>query len=92
MVSIWDHESKKRLRQFPKYHSPVSSISFSHDGTKLAIAVCDVWDEGEEVSKQAKRPIIYIRTLGDEVKVGVRSRFLVLGSDPHIQPKSMTGK
>lgn len=69
MVSIWDHESKKRLRQFPKYHSPISSISFSHDGTKLAIAVCDVWDEGEEVSKQAKRPSIFIRNLGDEVKV-----------------------
>jgi len=68
MLSIWDHESKKRLRQFPKYHSPVSSISFSHDGTKLAIAVCDVWDEGEEASKQAKRPSIFIRALGDEVK------------------------
>lgn len=71
MVSIWDHESKKRLRQFPNYNSPVSSISFSHDGTKIAIAVCDVWDEGEEASKQAKRPSIFVRTLGDEVKVRV---------------------
>jgi len=69
MVSVWDHESKKRLRQFPKYNSPISSISFSHDGTKLAIAVCDVWDEGEEASKQAKRPSIFVRALGDEVKV-----------------------
>lgn len=79
MVSIWDHESKKRLRQFPKQHAPVSSISFSHDGTKLAVAVCDVWDEGEEASKQAKRPSIFIRTLGDEVKVRVSSFFLFLG-------------
>ena len=92
MVSIWDHESKKRLRQFPKYHSPISSISFSHDGTRLAAAVCDVWDEGEEASKQAKRPSIFIRTLGDEVKVGVPPCFLVLGTDLCTQPKSMTGK
>lgn len=92
MVSIWDHESKKRLRQFPKCHSPVSSISFSHDGTKLAVAVCDVWDEGEEASKQAKRPSIFIRALGDEVKVGVMPYSLVLGTDLCTQPKSMTGK
>jgi len=92
MVSIWDHESKKRLRQFPKYHSPVSSISFSHDGSKLAIAVCDAWDEGEEASKQAKRPSIFIRSLGDEVKVGVPPCSLVLSSDLFVQPKSMTGK
>lgn len=92
MVSIWDHESKKRLRQFPKYHSPISSISFSHDGTKLAVAVCDVWDEGEEASKQAKRPSIFIRSLGDEVKVGAPSATLVLGTDYCSQPKSMTGK
>jgi len=92
MVSIWDHESKKRLRQFPKYHSPVSSISFSHDGTRLAIAVCDVWDEGEEASKQAKRPSIFVRALGDEVKVGVLSCPLVPSPDLFVQPKSMTGK
>jgi len=92
MVSIWDHESKKRLRQFPKFQSPISSISFSHDGTKLAVAVCDVWDEGEEASKQAKRPSIFIRALGDEVKVGISSCFLVLGTEFCAQPKSMTGK
>lgn len=73
MVSIWDHEFKKRLRQFPKYQAPVSSISFSHDGAKLAIAVCDVWDEGEETSKQANRPSVFVRTLGDEAKVCVSS-------------------
>jgi len=92
MVSVWDHESKKRLRQFPKYHSPVSSISFSHDGSKLALAVCDVWDEGEEASKQAKRPSIFVRALGDEVKVGALHHSLVLGSESPAQPKSMTGK
>jgi len=68
IVSIWDHQSKKRLRQYPKYDSPVPSIAFNSDGTKLAVAVCNTWDEGEEVAKQANRPYLYIRHVGDEVK------------------------
>jgi len=68
IVSIWDHQSKKRLRQHPKFHSPVSSIAFNSDGSKLAVAVCNTWDEGEEVAKQAKRPSLFIRNVGDEVK------------------------
>ena len=47
-VSIWDHKSKKRLRQYPKYHAPVPSIAFNSDGTKLAVGVSYTWEEGEE--------------------------------------------
>jgi hypothetical protein len=56
----------------------LSSILFSHDGTKPAIAVCDVWDEGEDASKQADRPSIFVRNLGDEVKVFVSPFSVVL--------------
>ncbi|KAI0078612.1 WD40 repeat-like protein [Panus rudis PR-1116 ss-1] len=68
-VSIWDHKLKKRLRQYPKYHSAVSSIAFNTDGTKLAAGVCYTWDEGEEGAKTAERPSVFIRKVGDEVKV-----------------------
>lgn len=68
-VSIWDHKSKKRLRQYQKYNAPVPSIAFNCDGTKLAVGVSYTWEEGEEGAKTAERPAVYIRTVGDEVKV-----------------------
>ena len=69
-MSIWDHKLKKRLRLYPAYHSAVPSIDFNCDGTKLAVGVSYNWDEGEEGSRTANRPSVYIRTVGDEVKVG----------------------
>ena len=60
---------KKRLRQYPKFSNPVSSLAFNCDGTKLAIAVSYTWDEGESGLKTAERPMVAIRKLGDEVKV-----------------------
>ena len=68
-VSIWDHKSKKRLRQYPRYHSPVPSIAFNCDGTKLAVGVSYTWEEGEEGAKTAERPAVYIKNVGEEVKV-----------------------
>ena len=68
-VSIWDYKLKKRLRQYPKYHSAIPSVSFNCDGTKLAIGVSYVWDEGEQGARSAQIPSIYVRRLGDEAKV-----------------------
>ena len=68
-MSIWDHKSKKRLRQYPKYHSPVPSIAFNNDGTKLAVGVSYTWEEGEEGAKTAERPAVFIKNVGEEVKV-----------------------
>lgn len=93
-VSIWDHKLKKRLRQYPKYHSAVPSAAFNCDGTKLAVGVSYTWEEGEEGAKSAERPSVYIRTVGDEVKVRtLRSMFTCSTSDvPHTpQPKGWTG-
>lgn len=68
---------KKRLRQYPKFNNPISSLAFNCDGTKLAIAVSYTWDEGETGMKTAERPMIAVRRLGDEVKVGGFAPFLV---------------
>lgn len=68
-VSVWDHKSKKRLRQFTKFHSAVPSVSFNCDGTKLAIGVSYNWDEGAEGAKHAERPSVFIREVGPELKV-----------------------
>ena len=71
-VSIWDHKSKKRLRQYPKYHAPVPSIAFNSDGTRLAVGVSYTWEEGEEGAKTAERPAVFIKNVGEEVKVRIR--------------------
>jgi cell cycle arrest protein BUB3 len=46
-VNIWDGAHRKRLRHFPNYPEEISSLAFSHDGSKLAIASSYVYDEGE---------------------------------------------
>ena len=67
-VSIWDHQVKKRLRQY-KYKTAIPSIAFNCDGTRLAVAVSYTWDEGEEGYKNAERPAVFVRKVGDEIKV-----------------------
>jgi cell cycle arrest protein BUB3 len=71
-VSIWDHTLKKRLRQYPKYAAGVPAIAFSPDGQKLAVGVSYTWEDGEAGAKSAPTPSIWVRTLGDEVKVSER--------------------
>lgn len=80
-VSIWDHKVKKRLRQYPKYRTAIPSVAFNCDGTKLAIGVSYSWDNGEEGAKTAERPGVFVKTLGEEVKV---SHVYVLGSNARL--------
>ncbi|KAG8872530.1 methionyl-tRNA synthetase [Tulasnella sp. 331] len=75
-VSLWDHTAKKRLKQFTKYSSAVTALSFSPSGQKLAIGVSYAWDEGEDgLKKEMERNngrVIEIRIrngLNDESKV-----------------------
>jgi WD40 repeat protein len=70
-VTIWDHKLKKRLRQYPKFNNPVSSVAFNCDGTSIAIATSYTWDEGEQGIKGAESPMITVRQLGDEIKVSL---------------------
>ncbi|MCO5613949.1 hypothetical protein L7F22_068229 [Adiantum nelumboides] len=38
IVAVWDPLAKKRIRQYPRYPSPLSAGAFSSDGTWLAVA------------------------------------------------------
>ncbi|KIM84438.1 hypothetical protein PILCRDRAFT_6108 [Piloderma croceum F 1598] len=67
-VSIWDHKLKKRLRQYQKYKAAIPSVAFNCDGTRLAVGVSYTWDDGEEGLKNAERPAVFVRKVGDEVK------------------------
>ncbi|CAN0504267.1 unnamed protein product, partial [Ectocarpus sp. 12 AP-2014] len=46
MVNIWDGKNKKRLWQSSAYNTGISSLSFNHDGTRLAIASSYTFEQG----------------------------------------------
>lgn len=48
VVNIWDGQHKKRLCQFKKYPTSISSLSFNIDGSSLAIASSYTYEEGEK--------------------------------------------
>ncbi|KAF8517022.1 WD40 repeat-like protein, partial [Hysterangium stoloniferum] len=69
-VSIWDHTAKKRLRQYPKYSLSVQDIAFNVDGSRLAVGVSYGWEQGpEQAAKNVGSSRVYVREVGDEVKV-----------------------
>ena len=47
-VNVWDGFNKKRLCQFHKYPTSISALSFSHDGSLLAIASSYMREDGEK--------------------------------------------
>ncbi|KAL8283306.1 hypothetical protein RQP46_005716 [Phenoliferia psychrophenolica] len=63
-VSIWDPLAKKRLRQFPKYPSPISALEFNSNGTRLAVA----FSEADEGGVKGNGNGIIIRECGDECR------------------------
>lgn len=61
-VNIWDGFNKKRLCQFSRRETSISSLGFSHDGSILAMAVSYLNEEGE---KEHPDDTIYIRHVTD---------------------------
>ncbi|KAH6564551.1 hypothetical protein BASA50_008770 [Batrachochytrium salamandrivorans] len=62
VVNIWDGFNKKRIKQYPKYPTSVSSLSFNWDGSLLAVASSYTFEEGE---KDHPPDSIYIRTINE---------------------------
>lgn len=63
-VNIWDGFNKKRLCQFHKYPTSISSLSFSPDGSYLAIA-SSFMNESENV-KNVPPDQVYIRRVTEQ--------------------------
>lgn len=64
-VNIWDGFNKKRLCQFHRYNTSITSLSFCHDGSALAIA-CSQLEESEEAEEPKAEDTIYIRYVTDQ--------------------------
>lgn len=63
-VNVWDGFNKKRLCQFHKYPTSISSLAFSPDGSYLAIASSFLY-ETDDV-KEIPPDNIYIRRVTDQ--------------------------
>lgn len=64
-VNIWDGFNKKRLCQFHRYNAGVAALSFSHDGSVLAIGVSYL-NESQIPPGGADEIEIYIRYVNDQ--------------------------
>ncbi|XP_046366229.1 mitotic checkpoint protein BUB3-like [Haliotis cracherodii] len=63
-VNIWDGFNKKRLCQFHRYPTSIASLSFSSDGSVLAIASSYMYEQDEPDTLQEDD--IYIRNVSDQ--------------------------
>jgi len=64
-VNIWDGANKKRLCQFHRYPTSIASLSFSADGSVLAIASSYSY-EHEKTPEELPEDAIYIRYVSDQ--------------------------
>ncbi|KAJ2509140.1 mitotic spindle checkpoint protein Bub3 [Coemansia sp. RSA 2052] len=48
VVSLWDPDNKKRLKQYQGYAASISSLSFNASGSALAVASSYTYEEGEK--------------------------------------------
>lgn len=64
IVNIWDGFNKKRLCQFHKYPTSISSLAFSPDGSHLAIASSFLYENYDV--KEIPPDTIYIRRVSDQ--------------------------
>lgn len=62
-VFVWDGNAKKRLWRMDPFHTSVSSLAFSPDGSQLAIGVSYTFEDGEKVPAPVNE--LAIRTVTD---------------------------
>ena len=69
-VSIWDHNAKKRMKQYPPFATEVSCLAFSPDGEKLAIGVSYEHDNGvSQPDLMGKTALLVKTTVMDDCRV-----------------------
>ncbi|KAK5696503.1 mitotic spindle checkpoint protein Bub3 [Elasticomyces elasticus] len=70
VVSVWDAQTKRRVKQYPKLGASVAAMEFSGDGKFLAIGVSPGFEDGKEDEEiQEGQVKIVVRELGEnEVK------------------------
>lgn len=77
LVSLWDHLTKKRMKQYPKFATSVSCLAFSPDGSKLAIGCSNEHDNSlPPVGEESGRVALMIK---DTVMEDCKARHILIG-------------
>ena len=63
-VALWDGVAKRRIRQYQRYTTSVSALSFSGNGRFLAVAVSPGFEDGREGVGEGMVGV-YVRELGE---------------------------
>lgn len=63
VVTLWDAQTKRRVRQYSSLGASVAALDFSADGKFLAIAVSPGFEDGEEKPEGVQHPGSAIRVL-----------------------------
>lgn len=64
MVNIWDPFNRKRLCQFRKFPSSVTGLSFTPDGSCLAIATTFLYED-DTVQNPLPEPSLTVRKMSE---------------------------
>lgn len=67
-VNIWDITNKKRMSQFKRQPTTVSSLDFSKDGKVLAIAVSYMFEREDQPAKPCQDHVVIRAIAEHEVK------------------------
>jgi cell cycle arrest protein BUB3 len=71
VVALWDAQTKRRIKHFPRFGAGITSLDFSADGTYLAISVSPGLEDGKEEEEVDRSQCkIYIRALGENEAKG----------------------
>lgn len=77
-VSIWDHNAKKRMKQYPAFPTEVSCLAFSPDGEKLAIGASYEHDNGiAQPDQMGKTALLIKTTVMDDCRVSLGVSFTI---------------
>ncbi|KAK5107623.1 hypothetical protein LTR62_000958 [Meristemomyces frigidus] len=71
VVSVWDANTKRRVRQYQNMGASVASIAFSPDGEFMAVGISPGYEDGQESEQEAvggSIKIVVRRLAGNEVK------------------------
>lgn len=71
VISFWDAQSRRRIRQYPKQATSVAALDFSRDGKFLALGVSPGFEDGSEEAETDQSLIgVVVRELGDSEAKG----------------------
>ncbi|WOO86141.1 Mitotic checkpoint protein BUB3 [Vanrija pseudolonga] len=74
VLSIWDHNAKKRMRLYPKYPTAISALAFSPDGSTLAIGVSYEHDNAVASPEEQARVLLLLKeTVQEDCKPKARA-------------------